>query len=173
MSATEVSYPHQRHPAADAPAPPRLGVSPAMEHTLLLSQVAAQVNDLVQRTVAGQWPAAELQSLLSYLEKAVLQHAPQEPDGMTGRGPSAELTALHRSHARLRAGTEVLALTAAGHGTRSPSQLVVLARDLLCLLQQHVAAEANLLPPPTFGTGGARVTTRVVGRVHRAVQEVR
>jgi WhiB family transcriptional regulator, redox-sensing transcriptional regulator len=58
---------------------------------------------------------------------------------------------------------EVLALTAAGQGTRSPSQLVVLTRNLLYLLQRHAAAEANLLSPPTAGAGGARVTTWVAG----------
>ena len=89
--------------------------------------------------------AVDLQALISSLETAVPRQAQQRLEETTGRGLAADPTQLHRSHARLRDGIALLALTAAEHGTRSASQLAVLARDLLCQLERHFAAEESLL----------------------------
>lgn len=140
----------QRSPAA-APLPRGPGMILAAEHALLLRQVASQVDDLLQQAAAGRWPTVELQALISSLETAVPRQARQRRDETTARGPAADSSQCHRSHARLRDGIALLAATAADHSTRSASQLAVLARDLLCQLERYFAA-AESLPGPVFRT---------------------
>jgi hypothetical protein len=116
----------------------------AAEHALLLRRAASLVDDLTDQAAAGRWPVAELQALISCLETAVPEQVRQRPDEMAARGTAPELTLLARSRDRLRAGITLLAHTAAGTGPRSPGQLAVLARDLLCLLKRHFTAEESL-----------------------------
>lgn len=120
--------------------------TPTGEYPPLLKRVTVRVDALLCAAAEQRWPARELEALLECLRAEVLRQA-TDGDGLLchAHGSPPGLARLHRDHARLRAGTEVLERAAAGEGTRSPTQLAVTARDLLVQLERHLVAEEALL----------------------------
>src|SRR5207248_11164172 len=75
----------------------------------------------------------------------VLRHASDEERLLFPAGRSEAATRLARDHARLRAGTELLARAAAGEQLLSPGELAAATRDFVGQLERHMRAEEKTL----------------------------
>jgi uncharacterized protein (DUF2249 family) len=117
----------------------------ADEHALLLGQVAARAGKLLAVVSRGGWPGAELAALAGYAQAEVLRHASDEERLLFPAGRSEAATRLARDHARLRAGTELLARAASGEQLLSPCELTAATRDLVAQLERHMHAEEKTL----------------------------
>jgi uncharacterized protein (DUF2249 family) len=117
----------------------------ADEHALLLGQVAARAGKLLAVVSRGGWPGAELAALAGYAQAEVLRHASDEERLLFPAGRSEAATRLARDHARLRAGTELLARAASGEQLLSPGELAAATRDLVAQLERHMHAEEKTL----------------------------
>ncbi|MBO0776648.1 MAG: hemerythrin domain-containing protein [Actinobacteria bacterium] len=131
------------------------------EHGQLLRQVAVRAEALFAEAAAGRWPSRELEALLGYLRAEILRQAADEEMLLfPARRAHPRLTRLARDHARLRAGIEALERAADGTGD-SPARLATAIRDLLCLLESHLAAEEAVLADP--GRPGGTPATTALG----------
>jgi uncharacterized protein (DUF2249 family) len=117
----------------------------ADEHALLLGQVAARAGKLLAVVSRGGWPGAELAALAGYAQAEVLRHASDEETLLFPAGRSEAATRLARDHARLRAGTELLARAASGEQLLSPGELAAATRDFVVQLERHMHAEEKTL----------------------------
>jgi uncharacterized protein (DUF2249 family) len=117
----------------------------ADEHALLLGQVAARAGKLLAVVSRGGWPGAELAALAGYAQAEVLRHASDEERLLFPAGRSEAATRLARDHARLRAGTELLARAASGEQLLSRGELTAATRDLVAQLERHMHAEEKTL----------------------------
>jgi hypothetical protein len=121
-------------------------VNLAMEPADLLDRVAALVDDVLDATITGRWPQAELVALVGYLRAEVLPRAQHEEcEVFTHKVSAADRAQLHRDHRRLREATAVLARAAAGEGNRSPAHVAATARSVLSQLDRHLASEREAL----------------------------
>jgi uncharacterized protein (DUF2249 family) len=144
MSAASPSAVYARRPGSadlSAGAPRTL----ADEHALLLGQVATRAGNLLAVVSRGGWPGAELAALAGYAQAEVLRHASDEERLLFPAGRSETITRLARDHARLRAGTDLLARAAAGEQRLSPGELAAATRDFVGQLEHHMRAEEKTL----------------------------
>ena len=118
----------------------------AVEPAHLLDRVAALVDEVLQATIEGRWPQAELVALVACLRAEVLPRAQHEACEVFDRRVSgADRAQLLRDHRRLREATAVLARALAGEGTRSPAHVAATARSVLAQLDRHLASEREAL----------------------------
>lgn len=116
------------------------------EHALLLDRVAALVADVLTVAMEDRWPHREMRALLGYLHAEVLRQVGDEerllfPGGATPPG----LDRLRRDHLRLRHCAEALAGAAGGGSGWSVARVATTSRDLLTMLERHLATEDALL----------------------------
>lgn len=116
------------------------------EHALLLDHVAARVEDVMAAAAEDRWPGQELQALLRYLHAAVLRHLAEEERLLFPGQPSPPgFARLRRDHRRLRHCADALARAAGGESGRSLARVATTSRDLLTMLERHLATEDALL----------------------------
>lgn len=126
----------------------------ADEHSLLLHEVDARVQRILDVLARGGWPDADVEMLLAYLRYVVLDQAAHE-EGLLyplARDGSADqrLQRLSEDHVHLRDLTHDLADTAAAErGPRDPERLAELLVELTTGLEEHVRAEEEALTPAT------------------------
>ncbi len=112
----------------------------------MLERVTALVDDVLNATIEGCWPSAELGALVGYLRADVLPRAQhEEREVLSHRVNGADRAQLLRDHRRLREATAVLARAAAGEGTQSPAHIAATARGVLDQLDRHLASEREAL----------------------------
>jgi uncharacterized protein (DUF2249 family) len=157
-TARQTRYELLRTPAAVPREPP---FTLTDEHALLLGQVAIRADDVLAVTAEDRWPARELRALLGYVRAEVLRQAADEETLLfPAQDSSPGITRLARDHARLRAGSDMLARVAAGENTWSPAQLAATTRGFLQQFERHLDAEESLL---TSGTPGKVPATTLLG----------
>jgi len=78
----------------------------AHEHMLLLGQVTARAEELLDVAADGRWPADELAALAGYTRVEVLRQTADEERLLFPAARSHAAGRLARDHARLRAGAE-------------------------------------------------------------------
>ncbi len=143
MTVASLAAGYGRSPgSAELPGGPPLTL--ADEHVLLLEQVAARAGELLTALVRGRWPGAELKALVGYAGAEVLRQASEEETLLFPAGVSGVTAGLARDHARLRAGTEILARAASGEQALSPGRLATAARDFVAQLERHLSTEDEL-----------------------------
>lgn len=112
----------------------------------LLDRVSVLVDDVLDATITGRWPQAELVALVACLRAEVLPRAQHEECEIFSRVVNAvDRAQLHRDHRRLREATEVLARATAGEGNRSLAHVAATARSVLSQLDRHLASEREVL----------------------------
>jgi hypothetical protein len=113
---------------------------------LLLDQVSALVDEVLEATITGRWPQPELVALVDFLRAEVLSRAQhEEREVFTTKVSASDRAQLHRDHRRLSEATEVLARATAGEGNRSPAHVAATARSILSQLDRHLASEREAL----------------------------
>jgi hypothetical protein len=121
-------------------------VNLTVEPSELLDRVARLVDDVLDATIAGRWPHAELVALVGCLRAEVLPRAQHEECDVFARKVSAaDRAQLNRDHRRLREATEVLARAVDGEGNRSAAHVAATARSVLSQLDRHLASEREVL----------------------------
>lgn len=116
------------------------------EHTLLVGQIAMRAEDLLAVAAEDRWPGQELQALLGYLRAEVMRQISDEELLLFPARPSSPgFVRLGRDHLRLRHCIEALTEAAAAEPRWSLARLATTTRDLLTLLERHLAAEEALL----------------------------
>lgn len=117
-----------------------------VESAHVLDRVTSLVDDVLQATVDGRWPLAELGALVDCLRADVLPRAQHEEcELFTRRVNGANRAQLIRDHRRLREATAVLARAAAGEGAQSAALVAATARSVLAQLDRHLASEREAL----------------------------
>jgi hypothetical protein len=111
----------------------------------LLDRVSVLVDDVLDATITGRWPLAELVALVSCLRAEVLPRAQHEECEVFRVVNAVDRAQLHRDHRRLREATEVLARATAGEGNRSLAHVAATARSVLSQLDRHLASEREVL----------------------------
>lgn len=139
---------------------PRAAATLSDEHSLLLSEVATRADALLHETGEGRWPEEQLRELIDYLHLEILQQVVDEERLVFRAHRGADgLAGLHQDHLELRQAIDVLAQALANEGTLTPELLAARTRDLLVQLEDHLAAEEQVLAsgggqvPPTSNFG--------------------
>jgi uncharacterized protein (DUF2249 family) len=119
------------------------------EHAMLVREVTMRAQAVTAEADQGSWPQAQLRELLNYLHLEVLRQLVDEEWLLfrVVRHAPGELDRLSRDHLEIRLAIEVLDQAAANGGSPdglSLQQLSATTRDLLALLERHLAAESGL-----------------------------
>ena len=121
----------------------------AEEHALLLNQVAARADAVLEAGAAGRWPTRELADLIAYLRSELIgQTRTEESLLFTGADTDSgeAFGRLARDHVRLRYALEALADAGSAQGSRGPEALAATVRGLVTQLTAHLSREAAILP---------------------------
>jgi len=117
------------------------------EHDLLLREVTARADAVLEEAEAGRWPQRQLQVLLDYLHLELLRHIVDEEwllFRMTGHS-TEDLAPLRQDHLDLRRNIEDLAEMASQGTDDSAAELSRTTSSLLAGLAKHIRAEQELL----------------------------
>lgn len=119
------------------------------QHALLLRDVRRRAASVLAATEARVWPDGELRTLERFLRTRVLEHTAQEERLLyPTRAFAPRFAELTRDHQRLRRLTDELACTDVRPEPQAISRLTDVVRELLDVLQRHVAAEQVALSRP-------------------------
>ena len=136
------------------------------EHALLLDEVTVRAGDVMTLAAQGLWPQRALQRLLGYLRVEVMQQMVDEEGLLFPDQPApAALARLRRDHLQLRYFTEALADAASGGSCWTSAQVGAASRDLLAVLERHIAAEDELLAT-AYTPEAVPAATVLTGRSH-------
>lgn len=137
------------------------------EHALLLGRVTARAEDVLTVAARDEWPRRELRRLLDCLRTEVLRQVDDEEELLfRHRSGPPGLGRLSRDHLRLRHCVEALARAADRQSRSTLVQLAATTRDLLTLLEHHLAVEEKLLAG-TRAPHAVPATAVLAGRSHR------
>lgn len=115
----------------------------AGEHAVLLRDVGRRVSPVLALADAGRWPAAELDTLVRFLRRAVLRQASDEEVVLYPHRSAAPFAELSADHVRLHALTD--RLEAAVAQPRPLPEVRGLLEELLAVLERHLRDEQEIL----------------------------
>lgn len=126
----------------------------ADEHEVLLHEVGARTDRLLETLAGGEWPAQEMRALLDYLRYEVLDQATHEERllyPLVRRGfADQRVRRLLDEHVQLRDAADALAAEAtAPAGRRHPDRLASVLTDLTAALRRHLREEQEVLAAVT------------------------
>jgi hypothetical protein len=143
-------------------APPDLTLTE--EHALLLGQVAARAANLLAVAGENRWPHQELRALLGYLRAEVMRQVVDEGRLLFPvRQAPAGVAQLDVDHRRVCDSIETLSEADPEAPGWTVTRLATVVGDLLCLLEQHFAAEEAVLATTAATTPA---TAALTGRSH-------
>ena len=130
----------------------------AQEHALLLNQVSARADAVLEAVAAGRWPEQELTDLIDYLRSELIEQTRTEERLLftAADANSAEAFGrLARDHARLRNAMEALTDAAGAHSRtrQQPEPLSAIVRGLVTQLAAHLSIEEDILFRDTTSAG--------------------